>query len=156
MNTILLSKEELLIHWQGHRALTRKTIEAFPEKELFEFAIGNMRPFSVMVHEILAIGVPGLQEIVSKETAEFKEHTNLYKTKDELLAQWDHDTAAINSQYALIPETDFRVEFNLFGQYKNSAVNSILYFIDNEVHHRAQAFVYLRALNMTPPFFWER
>ncbi|MBW3519306.1 DinB family protein [Flavobacterium sp. NKUCC04_CG] len=156
MNTNILSKEELLIHWQGHRASTRRTIELFPEKDLFEFTIGNMRPFSVMIHEILAIGVPGLKEIISREPSVFTEHTNLYKTKEELLQQWDKDTIAINSLYALIPETDFRLEFNLFGQYNNSLTNSIFYFIDNEIHHRAQAFVYLRALNITPPFFWER
>lgn len=156
MNANILSKENLLIHWQGHRASTRKTIECFPEKELYEFTIGNMRPFAAMVHEILAIGVPGLQQIVSKEITEFTEHSIIYKTKDELLQQWDKDTTAINSLYALIPETDFQLEFNLFGQYNNSLVNSIFYFIDNEIHHRAQAFVYLRALNIAPPFFWER
>ncbi|MEJ6979249.1 DinB family protein [Pedobacter sp. P351] len=28
--------------------------------------------------------------------------------------------------------------------------------IDNEIHHRGQAYVYLRSLGITPPFFWER
>jgi uncharacterized damage-inducible protein DinB len=28
--------------------------------------------------------------------------------------------------------------------------------IDNEVHHRAQGYVYLRALGLEPPHFWER
>jgi uncharacterized damage-inducible protein DinB len=28
--------------------------------------------------------------------------------------------------------------------------------IDNEIHHRAQGYVYLRALNIEPPHFWER
>lgn len=156
MNNVILTKENLLNHWQGHRALTRRVIEAFPEKELFEFTLGGMRPFSAMVHELLAIAVPGLQDIVSKTLTEFKEHTDLYKSKSELLAQWDKDTIMINSLYAQIPEIDFPLEFNLFGQYNNPLIYSIFYFIDNEIHHRGQAYVYLRVLNIDPPFFWER
>lgn len=30
-----------------------------------------------------------------------------------------------------------------------------LYLVDNEVHHRAQGYVYLRALGIVPPS-WER
>ena len=32
----------------------------------------------------------------------------------------------------------------------------ILYVIDNEIHHRGQGYVYLRALGIEPPPFWER
>ncbi len=156
MNNIILSKEDLLIHWQGHRALTRRIIEAFPEKDLFHFSIGGMRPFSAMVHELLAIAVPGLEEIVSKVPQAFQEHTNSYTTKTAILEQWDKDTETIDFLYARIPEADFPVAFNLFGQYNNSLINNLLYFIDNEIHHRGQAYVYLRALNIEPPFFWER
>lgn len=34
--------------------------------------------------------------------------------------------------------------------------SKLLYMIDNEVHHRAQGFVYLRALGIEPPAFYER
>lgn len=156
MNNTILSKADLLKHWQGHRALTRRVIEAFPERELFDFTIGGMRPFSGMIHELLAIAVPGLEEIVSKVTQEYQEHANTYTTKSELLAQWDKDTITIDFLYARIPESDFPVNFNLFGQYNYTLINNLLYFIDNEIHHRAQAYVYLRALHIEPPFFWER
>ena len=33
----VITPEDLLKHWQGHRALTRRVIEAFPEKDFFEF-----------------------------------------------------------------------------------------------------------------------
>jgi hypothetical protein len=36
------------------------------------------------------------------------------------------------------------------------AVQLLLYVIDNEVHHRAQGFVYLRALGVEPPPFYDR
>jgi len=45
----VITSAELLEHWQGHRKRTRRLIEAFPEKEFFEYFIGGMRPFSKMV-----------------------------------------------------------------------------------------------------------
>jgi uncharacterized damage-inducible protein DinB len=32
----------------------------------------------------------------------------------------------------------------------------VLYVIDNEIHHRGQGTVYLRALGIEPPPFYER
>lgn len=32
----------------------------------------------------------------------------------------------------------------------------LLYVIDNEIHHRGQGYVYLRALGIEPPPFYER
>ena len=43
--TTVITAEELLEHWQGHRRLTRRVIEAFPDDQLFSFAVGGMRPF---------------------------------------------------------------------------------------------------------------
>ena len=65
MKANILTNEELLNHWQGHRTLTRKVIEAFPEKELFEYSIGGMRTFADLVKELLSIAVPGLEGIVN-------------------------------------------------------------------------------------------
>ena len=44
--TQIITSNELLDHWVGHRRLTRRTIEAFPEKELFTYSVGSMRPFA--------------------------------------------------------------------------------------------------------------
>ncbi|HEY0045766.1 MAG TPA: damage-inducible protein DinB, partial [Flavobacterium sp.] len=44
--TEIISKDALLKHWLGHRKLTRKVIDAFPEKDFFEFSIGGMRTFA--------------------------------------------------------------------------------------------------------------
>ena len=41
----VLTPQQLLEHWQGHRRLTRRVIEAFPEDQLFSFSIGGMRTF---------------------------------------------------------------------------------------------------------------
>ena len=57
--TTVLTSETLLKHWQGHRGLTRKMIEAFPEDKLFTYSIGGMRPFAELVYEFLGMCCTG-------------------------------------------------------------------------------------------------
>lgn len=154
-NAKVLDSQQLLIHWQGHRNLTRKLIDAFPEKDLFEFSIGGMRPFSKLVLEMIAIAGPALRSIVDGTITEFDESFNP-TTKAELLAKWDEETEVINEYFSQISEERFQEMFNLFGQYEFPIYQNILYFVDNEIHHRGQGYVYLRALGIEPPFFWER
>ena len=151
----LFTKEELLMHWQGHRTLTRKTIEKFPEKELFDFSIGGMRTFAELVKEIITIAQPGLDGIVHNKIEKYN-HNLPINTKAELLQRWDEDTPKITDLFNQIPIERFDEEFNLFGEFKFPIKDNILYFIDNEIHHRGQGFVYLRALGIEPPFFWDR
>lgn len=155
MKANILTNEELLNHWQGHRALTRKVIEAFPEKELFEFSIGGMRTFADLVKELLSIAVPGLEGIVKNSTEGYNHNLPL-KTKADLLNAWDDATPKINDLFMQISEDRFKEDFNLFGEYKFPVIQNILYFVDNEIHHRGQGYVYLRSLNIEPPFFWDR
>ena len=154
--TQIISKQELLNHWTGHRALTRKVIEKFPENDFFEFSIGGMRPFAKLVTELLAIEGPGLKAIVERNTDPFNEEPYNFTTKDEYLSAWDAATAAISNDWVGVDEGEFGETFNLFGYYNFPILQNILYFIDNEIHHRAQGYVYLRALGIEPPFFWER
>ena len=56
---VVISPNDLLEHWQGHRRLTRRTIEAFPEKELFTYSVAGMRPFADLVIEMLDMALPG-------------------------------------------------------------------------------------------------
>ncbi len=151
----VLDSQQLLIHWQGHRNLTRRVIEAFSEKDLFEFSIGGMRPFSKLTLELLAIAGPALKSIVDGTINEFDETFNP-TTKAELLEKWDDQTEVINEYFSQISEERFQESFNLFGQYEFPIYQNILYFVDNEIHHRGQGYVYLRALGIEPPFFWER
>lgn len=155
MKANILTNEELLNHWQGHRTLTRKTIEAFPEKELFEFSIGGMRTFADLVKELLSIAVPALEGIVNNSTEGYNHNLPL-NTKADLLKAWDEATPKINDLFMQISEDRFKEDFNLFGEYKFPVIQNIQYFVDNEVHHRGQGYVYLRSLNIEPPFFWDR
>lgn len=153
----VISAQDLLVHWQGHRALTRRVIEAFPEKDFFEFSIGGMRTFSKLTDELLAIAAPALKSIVTRETKPFDEKaTEGLKTKAQYLELWDEDTEEINKNFAKLTIENFSEVYNLFGQYEFPIIQNILYFIDNEIHHRGQGYVYLRALGIEPPFFWER
>lgn len=152
----VITSTELLNHWQGHRRLTRRLIEAFPEKEFFEYSIGGMRPFAGMVQELLAIAVPGIREIVGGEAEELNEHIDKADSKANILALWDEATAEINNYWSQIPEEKFHENIRTFGQYEGTVWSSIFYFIDNEIHHRAQGYVFLRSLGIEPPHFWER
>lgn len=152
----ILTPEEFLKNWQGHRRLTRRVIEAFPEKDLFNFSIGGMRTFANLTKELLAIAAPGLKEIVSGENQPFDEKKDTLKTKAELLTAWDKATEEIDFYFNQIPLERFREMNNLFGQYNFPIIDNLFYFVDNEIHHRGQGYVYLRALNIEPPVFWER
>lgn len=50
-----ITKEQLLNQWLGQRKVTRRVLEAFPEKELFEFSIGGMRTYAQLTKEMLSM-----------------------------------------------------------------------------------------------------
>ena len=152
----LLSSQALLDHWQGHRRLTRRVIEAFPEDKLFNFTIGSMRPFSEMVKEFLHMAEPIASGLATGKWTAFGGELASVRTKAELLSLWDEATEKISAIWPTIPPHRFSEVDKAFGQWENSGVNTILYGIDNEIHHRGQGYVYLRALGIEPPPFWER
>ena len=152
----VVNKEQLLAHWQGHRNLTRKLIETFPEKDFFEFSIGGMRTMAEMAMELIAIAGPGLQELIEPGSADFKESFEHQNKKESILKKWDEQTPMINELWEKLPKESFENEHTVFGEYKGTGLSHIFYYIDNEIHHRAQGYVYLRALGIQPPFFWER
>lgn len=143
-------------HWLGHRALTRRVIEAFPEKEFFSFSIGGMRTAAGLTKELLAIGYPGMVEISTKSIEELKETENYGDTKESFLKKWDEASESISAIWDSIPEERFKEKLIAFGQYPGEAWSLISYYIDNEIHHRGQMYVYLRALGITPPEFYDR
>ncbi|NNE78076.1 MAG: damage-inducible protein DinB [Pricia sp.] len=152
----VISPADLLGHWQGHRSLTRKVIEAFPEKEFFTYSIGGMRTFAEMTMELLSIAAPGIKEIVTGDTASLQEHFEHGNQKAEFLRRWDDATEEINTYWPKIGLERFQESIKTFGQYEGTVQSSIFYFIDNEIHHRGQGYVYLRSLGIEPPMFWDR
>ena len=155
-SAVVMTPDEFLAHWQGHRNLTRRVIEAFPEKEFFTYSIGGMRPFSGLAMELLGIAVPGLREIVTGEPSELTEKFDHGGKKENILKKWDEATEEINSLWAQMKVERFHDTIKAFGMYEGTVLSSLQYFIDNEIHHRGQGYVYLRGLGIEPPPFWER
>jgi hypothetical protein len=131
-------------------------IEAFPEDKLFNFSVGGIRPFSEMVKEFLKMTEPIAHGVATGEWTSFQGDLDSARTKAELLRLWDEATEKLNAIWPTIPARRFAEVDKAFGQWDNSGINTIFYGIDNEIHHRGQGFVYLRALGIEPPAFWER
>ena len=155
----VIDTEQMRQHWQGHRGLTRKVIEAYPEEHFFTYSIGGMRPFSVLVLEMLDMaegGMPGIATGQWKTMSELRHVSEAQPTtKEEILQLWDHATQLIDELWPTIPPERFQQVDKAFGLYEAPVYSTLLYFIDNEIHHRGQAYVYLRSLGITPPPFWE-
>ena len=149
-----LSPEQLLAHWQGHRRLTRRVIEAFPDDQLNTFALAGLRPFGALALEMLAMALPMVRGAATGAWDASFDRPSL--SKAELLRQWDADTAELDRYWAQIPAARFQETMTAFGMYTSPLYDLLLYGIDNEVHHRGQGYVYLRALGIAPPPFWER
>ena len=149
----LLTPEALLTNFKDVRTLTRKVIEAFPEKDLFEFSIANLRPFSQMIKEFLMITDYIFKEILHEKHTSFCNEGQFPATKEGILALWDKATEIIDNEWKEIsdytqPLTIYQMTFS-FAQW-------ILYAIENETHHRGQGYIYLRTLQIDPPYFWGR
>ena len=66
-NAPVLTSDALLNHWQGHRRLTRRMIEAFPDDKLFTYSLGGMRTFGELALEMLTMGVPMVRGTITGE-----------------------------------------------------------------------------------------
>ncbi|MGY4537948.1 putative damage-inducible protein DinB [Mucilaginibacter sp. UYNi724] len=157
----VLTANELLQNWQGHRRLSRKVIVAFPEKDFFEFTIGGMRTYNILAGEMLGLASAGINGVVTGkwETTPALDHFNeevQLTTKAEFLEAWDEVTDQIDELWPQLTAERFQQTEAAFGQYPNTIINTIFYMIDNEIHHRGQGYVYLRALGIEPPMFWDR
>jgi uncharacterized damage-inducible protein DinB len=144
----------LLTHWQGHRRLTRRVIDAFPDDKLFSFSVGGMRPFGVLALEMITMTVPMVRGAVSGDWS--SPGGRDARPKHGILQLWDESTEQLNVLWPQIPPQRFQETLTAFGQYKDALHNLILYVVDNEIHHRGQGYVYLRALGIEPPAFYDR
>jgi uncharacterized damage-inducible protein DinB len=154
---ITIPPDAWLVHWQGHRRLTRRMIELYPDEQFFNYSLAGMRPFSGLVMEMIRLSAWGMRGINTGDwtlTGDLQKYTEAFtpSTKADVLKLWDEVTQQIDR---LWPE-DFQQVHLAFGQYESPVYGIILYWIDNEIHHRGQAYVYLRSLGIEPPPFWER
>lgn len=151
----LLTLEQFYNHWQGHRRLTLRTIEAFPEDKLFSYSLEPMRSFGKLMTEVLEIEVNFLHGILSGDW-EWQPKYRGVSGKAELVTAFEQlapQTKEIWTQ--LTPERLEAIETDAGGAEKSNR-ERLLYMLDNEIHHRAQGYVYLRLLDTEPPAFYER
>ncbi len=151
-----ITLEAMREHFQGHRRLTRRALEAFPEAELFTFRIGGMRTFGELIHELLRVSEPLVRGVATGTWDAPDWEGGGPATKAALLEAWDRATEAIDAHWAGITPERLLEEDVAFGMYEGLTRDHVLYALDNEVHHRGQGYVYLRALGVEPPAFWER
>ena len=151
---LIITPDQFLKHWQGHRGLTRRVIDAFPEDKLFSYTSGGMRPFSALAMEFLGMATPTLNGILTGKWEHYAE--SKATTKAEILAQWDKTTKDVDELFPKIPAARFQKVDTAFGQWKMPVYALLLYVVDNEIHHRGQGYVYLRELGINPPPFYER
>ncbi|MBI3504384.1 MAG: DinB family protein [Proteobacteria bacterium] len=150
----IIPSAALLAHWQGHRRLTRRVIEAFPDDKFATFSIGGVRTFAALAGELLAMTAPTVQGVVTDEWAAYAPAK--LETKAEVLAAWDAATKILDEYWPRITAERFAATITMFGAYTGITYDLLLYIIDNEIHHRAQGYVYLRALGIEPPAFYDR
>ena len=151
-----LTTDMLLEHWQGHRRLTRRVIEAFPPAELFTYSAGGMRTFAALATEMLQMIAPTMKGVLEDDWAAGGYGEPGPDTRNGLLDAWDAADRVLAESWPKIPAARFHETANAFGLWKAPVVTTLMYLIDNEVHHRAQGYVYLRMLGVTPPLFYQR
>ena len=152
--TSAITPEAFLAHWQGHRRLTRRVIAAFPADEFSTLSIGGMRPFSALASEMLGMTVPTARGVLTGEWTAYA--GGAQTTQQEILKAWDADTAELDALMPQIPPAKFHETVTAFGQWTMPVHDLFLYVVDNEIHHRGQGYVYLRALGIEPPAFHDR
>ena len=135
-SAVIIPAEALLEHWQGHRRLTRRVIEAFPEEQLFTFSIGSMRPFGEMAMEMISMAEPMVRGIATGEWD--RSITREARPKKEILRRWDESTDRINTLWAQIPPERFEQTMTAFGQWPGRVYELLLYVVDKEIHHRGR------------------
>ena len=155
--TVVIPYDALLEHWQGHRRVTRRMIQAFPDDALFGFSIGGMRPFSAMALEMIRMASAGMTGLATREwPIVYHKDAPTPSTKSELLRLWDQTTDEIEALWPRIPPLRFQEVDKAFGQWEGVIYGLFLYWVDNEIHHRGQGYVYLRMLGVAPPAFYDR
>ena len=117
-----ITPDALLSHWQGHRRVTRRLVEAFPDDQLFAFSVGGMRPFGALALEMLGMAVPMVRGVVTGEWSYAGDHAA--RPKQELLRLWDESTEQLNALWPQIQPQRFGETTTAFGQFTGRSTTS--------------------------------
>ena len=151
----LLTPESLWNYWEGHRRVTLRTVQAYPEDQLNTFRIGEMRTFADLMTEVVQVEESTFSNLQSGvwtwEPKPVKADTKADLL--EALAQSRQYAKAIYDQLDM--DKLLKVEKDAWGM-TSSNFERLMYLVDNEIHHRAQGYAYLRQLGIEPPAFYDR
>lgn len=143
--------------WESNRSLTNQVATAFSTAGVLdETPVPGMRPFRKLLLEIW-----GIEKVYARGLAtedwKFEFPPESYHTcpVEELLAfgrnvreetrlLWSSVTAEALTIQRPTPFT---------GHPEGRAIEWLTYALENEIHHRAQGYVYLRLLKVEPPAF---
>lgn len=153
----LLTPTQLHEMLEGNRRLTVRVLEAFPENELFTHAVPGMRPAAELFKEMMEVeraylhGTATGEWVYAPTTKEVSTKQGLLEAFEALRGQsltwWEKITA----DRLLAVEDD-----GLGWGPPMPNLGRLIYNMENEIHHRGQAYVYLRQLGIEPPAFYER
>lgn len=155
--TDLLTPAQLQEILEENRRLTVRTLQAFPEQELFSYAAPSMRTAAELFKEIIELQRAFVRGIATGEWV-YGDTTNAVATKTGLLEAF----AALRSQTVawwekITADRLLAVEDDGFGFWAPRAnLTRLIYALENENHHRGQVYVYLRQLGVEPPVYYER
>ena len=152
-------KAEFLAQWEGHRGLTLRAVRAFPADTLFTYAPTEaLRPFGVMLDELARMELAYVRGLAEDKWAYDKENppkpTDM-ATAIAFLEETRNYTRRVWGDISEATLLTVRTDPFFFGSTKRP-YDWLVYCLDNEVHHRGQAYIYLRELGIEPPAFWER
>jgi uncharacterized damage-inducible protein DinB len=150
----VLNLESFFQHFFAHRGLTLRTLEAFPEEHLSTHKVGTMRSFRELLEEMYQIEVYTMHGLLTKEWV-WPQIAVPFGSKEEIKAAFAALNLKTKSEVPQIsPERIQNSEKCLWMDGPNTW--RLMYLVDNEIHHRAQGYVYLRQLGIEPPLFHER
>ena len=108
-----ITPDAVLTHWQGHRRLTRRVIDAFPDDKLFTFSVGGMRPFGGLALELITMAVPRVQGAIAGDWNAGSDREP--RPKKDVLRLWDESTEQLNTLWPQILSPLFQERLTAFG-----------------------------------------
>lgn len=160
----LVSKDRFLEIWEANRRLTLKTIEAFPDDQLLGYTpVEPLRSFGAMLLEVAYLELDYMRGIATGEWRyEGGEEAFARRpgapSRAKLLGVLEEVRAQTRAWWPAIPEDRLLTTEPdpFFGGPPDMLIQRLEYAVENEIHHRAQGYVYLRLLGIEPPAFYDR
>lgn len=153
------AKAEFWAQWERNRRLTVRAAQAFPPDRLLSFSPGQpLRPFGAMIEEIARMELAYMRGLAEERWAYDQEDPAPPTDAAGAIALLEGSRAYSRRVWPeLAPVTLFtaRQDPFFFGA-SLRPYDWLVYCLENEIHHRGQGYVYLRALGVEPPHFWER